>query len=59
MTVKELKEKLKTIPEHMEVYINKTNDEHECSFVEQIMVKEMSFEDSDETEKCLIITDEI
>lgn len=43
MTVKELMQKLAGAPEHMEVYINQTDDEFTFSLSENAMVQEVQF----------------
>lgn len=43
MTVAELKAKLEGAPDHMDVFINQTNDEFPFSLSENAMVQEVQF----------------
>lgn len=64
MTIKQLKEAIKDLPDNMDVMIHQTWDESPMSMVEQITVQDVTFgsEDIDEkewaTEKCLVLTDD-
>lgn len=59
MNVKELKEKIKDLPDNMDVFIEQTNDEFRCSIVNQVNVLELTFTDDDlkGSEVCVLITD--
>lgn len=47
MTIKDLKAKIKDLPDHMDVFIKQVNDEYSLSMVEDAKVVEASFhEDS-------------
>lgn len=64
MTVKELKEKIKDLPDSTDVMIEKTNDEFHLSLLEKAEVKECTFAEESSLkvlgkEKCLVLSDEI
>lgn len=62
MTIKELKNKIKDLPDYMDVYIRQTDDEYSISYVEDARVIEAIFvEDTGEEEvkdDVLLITDD-
>lgn len=45
MTVKQLKEAIKDAPDDMDVFIEKTNDEHQLTLLEKAVVMEVQFSD--------------
>lgn len=59
MNVKELKEKIKDLPDNMDVFIEQTNDEFRCSIVKDVNVLELMFTDDKlkGSEICVLITD--
>lgn len=62
MNIKELKEKIKDLPDHMDVMMKQVNnDEFDLSIVENVEVKEVKFigEKEEPKDKCLVISDEI
>lgn len=62
MTVRELKQALKGLPDYMDVYIKQTNDEYSISYVETAKVVEATFvEDTGEDkakDDVFLITDD-
>lgn len=62
MTVRELKQALKGLPDYMDVYIKQTNDEYSLSYVETAKVVKATFlEDTGENEAkddVFLITDD-
>lgn len=61
MNVKELKVLLEGKPDNMDVFIHQTNDEFNCSLLENANVKNMKFVDGKLVgyDDCLILTDDI
>lgn len=62
MNIKELKEKIKDLPDHMDVMMKQVNnDEFDLSIVENVEIKEVTFigEKEEPKDKCLVISDEI
>lgn len=51
MNIKELKEKIKDLPDHMEVFIHQDNDEFHLAQVETAKVIEASFSEEPDGEK--------
>jgi len=62
MTIKELKAKIKDLPDNMDVMIVQTSEEFKYSLCEIAIVKDVNFSEGDvvmATDKCLVISDEI
>lgn len=62
MTIKELKEKIKDLPDLMDVFLDKDNGEFSLQLLERAEVKNCKFTGDGcltSTEKCLVLTDEI
>lgn len=59
MNIGELKEKIKDLPDSMDVFIEQTNDEFRCSIVNEANVLELVFSDGKlkGSEVCFLITD--
>jgi hypothetical protein len=59
MTVKELKEKIKDLPDNLDVFISQNNDEFEFSLLNGAVVGELPFSDDDlkASEDCLLLRD--
>ena len=59
MNVKELKEKIKDLPDNMDVFIEQTNTGFETSLAEQVKVTCIVFTDDElkGEEDCLLIRD--
>lgn len=60
MNIKQLKEKIKDLPDHMDVFIRQQNDEFELSLAYRAEVKDVTFSDEDLTanDTCLVLTDQ-
>ncbi len=62
MNIKELKEKIKDLPDLMDVFLDKDDGEFSLQLLERAEVKDCKFTgDGVQTtrEKCLVLTDEI
>jgi len=63
MTIKELKAKIKDLPDNMDVMIVKSNDEFKYSLCETANTEEVNFGEEHgvvmATDACLVISDEI
>ena len=63
MDIKELKEKIKDLPDTMDVMILQTNDEYQHSMADSAYVRPITFQDESMPEEewavvdCLVITD--
>ncbi|MDI3319148.1 hypothetical protein [Pinibacter soli] len=60
MTVKELKQKLHQLPDHMDVFIKQVNDEYPVSLVAVAEKININFSDGHYSAKdeCLVLSDE-
>ncbi|MFA6057259.1 MAG: hypothetical protein WC756_03595 [Taibaiella sp.] len=61
MTVKQLRELIKDLPEDLDVFIEQTNDEYRYSMLEGVSLTEITFADGKlkAEEMCLVLTDEL
>lgn len=61
MTVGQLKEILKNVPDTVDVFIRQCNDEFDCSLVESAREDEINFSDGENeaNEEVFILSDEI
>lgn len=60
MNIKELKEKIANIPDHMDVFIRQVNDEFACAYVNSAEVKSVKFigEKEEPHDDCFVLSDE-
>jgi hypothetical protein len=60
MNIKELKEKIANLPDHMDVFIEQTDLEYPKSMAQNADVKELVFQDGrlKAKDECFVITDE-
>lgn len=61
MTIKQLKEKIKELPDNMEVFIEKENGDFAYTIVEEAEVKKLKFSDGTliAHDEVFLITDEL
>lgn len=59
MNIKELKQKIKDLPDNMDVMIEQTNDEFRCSMANEANHVELTYSDGElkANAMCLLITD--
>lgn len=64
MTVKDLKKIIESLPDNMDVVIEKVNDEFNLSLLEKAEVKECTFSEDEHSEvsakeDCLVLSDDL
>jgi len=61
MTIKQLKEALKGVPDSMQVFIRQENDEFKCVLVESAKLDEINFYDGENEaiDEVFILSDEL
>lgn len=61
MTIKKLKEIIKDLPDNLEVFIKKENDDFDYALVEEVEIRNVKFSDDEliAYENVLVITDEL